>query len=146
MFGFMDILVTIIFLILYSLWKQRDKSCVHRKSESEPEEDDDKQEFINKCNIQETLSECRTSIIDAQKNNLETASQQWKKRIGQNDAINFSVAGRMHQEVKEISESVLNIANNDRRKRTPKANRFRSKDGKFSLYFYIDYILIMITF
>lgn len=114
MFGFMDLIVTVIFLFLYILWKRNN--------------DDDK----NVVDRQDTLTDRKTcsSILDAQKN-LETASQQWKKRVEPSDAINYSVAGRMNQDVKEISESILNFTNADKKKRTPKANRFRGREGKY---------------
>lgn len=169
MFGFMDLVMTIVFLALYIFIKSCTKTCTH---ESEPEKSDNKKETENlkdesnnteseinedisvstqnedsslicdtvKKNVrfyeQDTLSSDRrpTSIIDAQKNNLESASQQWKKRVEPSDAINYSVAGRMNQDVKlEITESVLNFANGDKKKKTPKANRFRSRDGKFNI-------------
>lgn len=111
MFGVADIFILIIFVFLYIFWKKRGDNS-------------------NGSFPQDTLTDRRacSTILDAQKN-LETASQQWRKRVEPSDAVNYSVAGRMHQEV-QISESVLNFAANGT-KRTPKANRFRGREGEF---------------
>lgn len=62
---------------------------------------------------------------------LETASQGWKKRIAQSDAVQFSVAGRMALAPSPIPVSPLHSPAAERKKRTPKPNRFRSKEGEF---------------
>lgn len=73
----------------------------------------------------------KTSILAARKDKLETASQQWKKRVEVSDALTFSVAGRMTQEAKDLSLSPLTVtAPADKKKRTPKPTRFRGREGK----------------
>ncbi|KAF4522861.1 hypothetical protein B566_EDAN008181 [Ephemera danica] len=57
---------------------------------------------------------------------LDKAAQDWKKRIGPNDAIEFSVAGRMGISTPPISPSPVHLAA-DRKKKTPKPARFRSR-------------------
>lgn len=59
---------------------------------------------------------------------LETATHSWKKRIGPTDAIQFSVAGRMGLAPSPVpSSSPLVSPSTERKKRTPRATRFRSK-------------------
>lgn len=159
MFGFLDFIAAIIFITLYITWKYNKKDCTHIKNFQKDSKTTDSVQtndtktadsvleitrknsgvktlicnFENNFGDQETLSERRpTSILDAQKKNLETASQEWKKRVEPSDAVNYSVAGRMNHNDKEINETVLKIANGD--KKTPQPNRFRSRNGKSSLF------------
>lgn len=57
---------------------------------------------------------------------LDQAAQDWKKRVGPNDAIEFSVAGRMGiQNTTPLASPVHTPV--DRKKKTPKPARFKSK-------------------
>lgn len=144
----MDLVMAIFFLTLYLYVKTSIKECKHKETNEKLSENEilindtsvlKNEDSLNvKCEInsdlnnQDTLTNDRkpSSIIDAQKKNLETASQQWKKRVEPSDAVNYSVAGLMHQDDK-LEVSVLNFTHEDKRKKTPKANRFRGKDGEF---------------
>lgn len=62
---------------------------------------------------------------------LETASQGWKKRVEQSDAINFTVAGRMRENVISVSPSLPNIpVTANKIKKTPKPARFKTRQGE----------------
>ncbi|KAK9738386.1 Gelsolin repeat [Popillia japonica] len=74
----------------------------------------------------EELSE-KTSILAAKKDELNAASKQWKTRVEKADADKFSVAGRMEKLEKPVI--TINIPTPDKTKRTPKAKRFKGKDG-----------------
>lgn len=77
----------------------------------------------------------KTSILAARKDKLETASQQWKKRVEVSDALTFSVAGRMTHEAKDLPLSPLTVAAPaDKKKRTPKPTRFRGREGRIFIY------------
>uniref|UniRef100_A0A1B6E566 Uncharacterized protein n=1 Tax=Clastoptera arizonana TaxID=38151 RepID=A0A1B6E566_9HEMI len=61
---------------------------------------------------------------------LESASQGWKKRVVQSDAVQFSVAGRMALAPSPTPVSPIHSPAAERKKRMPKPNRFRDKEGK----------------
>lgn len=61
---------------------------------------------------------------------LETATHGWKKRIGPTDAIQFSVAGRMGLAPSPVPSSPLVSPGTERKKRTPRATRFRSRTSE----------------
>lgn len=65
---------------------------------------------------------------------LDAATQDWKKRVGPTDAVKFSVAGRMERDNNLMrSSSPLTVPVSplaDRKKKTPRPARFRSKTGK----------------
>ena len=86
------------------------------------------------------------SILADRLGKLDAATQGWKKRVGPTDAVQFSVAGRMMME--HTQSSVLTCAGDitltptvpssppsqllghspvDGKRRTPRAERFRSK-------------------
>ena len=66
---------------------------------------------------------------------LETATRGWKKRIGPSDAVQFSVAGRMGLAPSPVlSSSPLVSPGTERKKRTPRATRFRSRASKLLLF------------
>ena len=88
------------------------------------------------------------SILADRLGKLDAATQGWKKRVGPTDAVQFSVAGRMMME--HTQSSVLTCAGDitltptvpssppsqllghspvDGKRRTPRAERFRSKRG-----------------
>lgn len=75
---------------------------------------------------QEELSE--KSILAAKKDELNAASKQWKTRVEKTDADKFSVAGRMEKSEKPMI--TINIPTPDKEKRTPKAKRFKGKEGE----------------
>lgn len=81
--------------------------------------------------LQEELSE-RTSILAAKKDELDAASRQWKSRIDKSDADNFSVAGRMQQQVKDLHIGIPNLSSNN--KKLPRAKRYKGKDGQSTIY------------
>lgn len=84
--------------------------------------------FLTRCLFkQEELSE-KTSILAAKKDELNAASKQWKSRVEKADADKFSVAGRMEKLEKPVI--TINIPTPDKEKRTPKAKRFKGKDGE----------------
>lgn len=76
---------------------------------------------------QEELSE-KSSILSVRKDELDAASKQWKNRVEQSDAVNFSVAGRMQQE-NDVPTIPINIPIPDKLKRTPKAKTFKGREG-----------------
>jgi hypothetical protein len=102
------------------------------------------------------------SILADRLDKLDAATQGWKKRVGQTDAMKFSVAGRMMME--HTQSSVLNCAGDitltptppaspllgyspvDGKRKTPRAERFRSKRGEStSCFFYIVHILHLLV-
>lgn len=78
---------------------------------------------------QDELSE-KNSILAAKKDELDAASRQWKSRVEQSDAVNFSVAGRMQQKT-EVPTINISISGPDNVKRTPQPKKFRGKGGEF---------------
>ncbi|XP_031346658.1 supervillin isoform X1 [Photinus pyralis] len=84
--------------------------------------------LLNVKNIyNEELTE-KTSILAARKDELDAASKQWKNRVEQSDAVNFSVAGRMQQE--NHSPAIpINISALIKTKRTPVAKTFKGKES-----------------
>lgn len=89
------------------------------------------------------------SILAERLNKLETASNDWKKRVNQSDAEKFSVAGKMKMDeaaggdirkplerTPSLNKSpLLEIIGNDKqKKRTPKPVRFRSKAGMYFFF------------
>nr|XP_033325478.1 supervillin-like isoform X1 [Megalopta genalis]XP_033325479.1 supervillin-like isoform X1 [Megalopta genalis] len=64
---------------------------------------------------------------------LESATEGWKKRVATSDAMKFTVAGRMKVELPEKLEtgprSPLVEVTIDRKKKTPRPERFRAKRG-----------------
>lgn len=67
---------------------------------------------------------------------LESATEGWKKRISASDATKFTVAGKMKVEQPENLKSgpsspLIEVTGNimDRKKKTPRAERFRAKKG-----------------
>ncbi|XP_076662287.1 supervillin isoform X1 [Halictus rubicundus] len=64
---------------------------------------------------------------------LESATEGWKKRVAASDAMKFTVAGRMKVELPEKLEtaprSPLVEVTTDRKKKTPRPERFRAKRG-----------------
>jgi hypothetical protein len=105
------------------------------------------------------------SILADRLGKLDAATQGWKKRVGTTDAVKFSVAGRMMME--HTHSSVLNCAGDitltptasasplvqllgyspvDGKRRTPRAERFRSKRGEStSCFCYIVHILHLLV-
>jgi len=101
------------------------------------------------------------SILADRLGKLDAATQGWKKRVGPTDAVQFSVAGRMMME--HTRSSVLTCAGDitltptvpasppsqllgqspvDGKRKTPRAERFRSKRGESaSCFCYIVHIL-----
>lgn len=75
---------------------------------------------------QEELSE-KTSILAARKDELDAASKQWKSRVEQSDALNFSVAGRM-QQGNDLPATPINLPTPDKNKKTPK-KVFKGREG-----------------
>jgi hypothetical protein len=67
-------------------------------------------------------------ILAEKLNQLDKAAQDWRKRVGPNDAIEFSVAGRMGISTPPTASPLLQAA--DRKKKTPKPARFRSRIGE----------------
>lgn len=86
------------------------------------------------------------SILADRLGKLDAATQGWKKRVGPTDAVQFSVAGRMMMEHTRSSArtctcdvtltpavpstpppQLLGQSSADRKRRTPRAERFRSK-------------------
>ncbi|KAK5642159.1 hypothetical protein RI129_008326 [Pyrocoelia pectoralis] len=84
--------------------------------------------LLNVKNIyNEELTE-KTSILAARKDELDAAARQWRNRVEQSDAVNFSVAGRMQQE--NYSSTIpINIPPLIKIKRTPKAKTFKGKES-----------------
>lgn len=91
------------------------------------------------------------SILADRLGKLDAATQGWKKRVGPTDAVQFSVAGRMMLEHTRSSTltcagdvtltrtvpsspppQLLGQSSADRKRRTPRAERFRSKAGESS--------------
>jgi hypothetical protein len=89
------------------------------------------------------------SILADRLGKLDAATQGWKKRVGPTDAVQFSVAGRMMMEHTGSSAQtcagdvtltptvpsspppqLLGHSSADRKRRTPRAERFRSKAGE----------------
>ncbi|XP_044736426.1 serine-rich adhesin for platelets-like isoform X2 [Chrysoperla carnea] len=83
---------------------------------------------------EETKSELITSsssVLADRVFKLETASQGWKKRVEQSDAINFTVAGRMRENVISVSPSLPNIpVTANKIKKTPKPARFKTRQER----------------
>lgn len=116
MWWLLDILMAIFFVIVLFVWFYTKRPTVHQDSLTA-----------------ETASVEKSSVLAAYKDKLDAASQEWKKRVEVKDNVTFSVAGRMTQEAKDLPESLLAVAaNGDKKKRTPKANRFRGKEGTLS--------------
>ncbi|XP_021928560.1 uncharacterized protein LOC110834074 isoform X3 [Zootermopsis nevadensis] len=86
------------------------------------------------------------SILADRLGKLDAATQGWKKRVGPTDAVQFSVAGRMMMEHTKSSaptcaadvaltpvvppsppSQLLGHSSADRKRRTPRAERFKSK-------------------
>lgn len=70
---------------------------------------------------------------------LGSATEGWKKRIAASDATKFTVAGKMKVEQLENLESgpsspLIEVTGNiaDRKKKTPRPERFRAKRGKIT--------------
>lgn len=76
---------------------------------------------------QEELSEKSSSILSTRKDELDAASRQWKSRVEKSDADAFSVAGRMQNILPDIG---INNQLKDKVKKTPRAKRFKGKDGR----------------
>jgi hypothetical protein len=89
------------------------------------------------------------SILADRLGKLDAATQGWKKRVGPTDAVQFSVAGRMMMEHTQSSvvtcagditltptvpssppSQLLGYSPVDGKRRTPRAERFRSKRGE----------------
>ena len=105
------------------------------------------------------------SILADRLGKLDAATQGWKRRVGPTDAVQFSVAGRMMME--HTQSSVLNCAGDvtltptvpaspplqlmghspvDGKRKTPRAERFRSKRGEsISCFCYIIHILRLLV-
>ncbi|KAF5297869.1 hypothetical protein FQR65_LT09894 [Abscondita terminalis] len=84
--------------------------------------------LLNVKNIyNEELSE-KASILAARKDELDAASKQWRSRVEQSDAINFSVAGRMQQK-NDLLTIPINIPSFNKIIKTPKAKTFKGKEG-----------------
>jgi hypothetical protein len=124
--------------VVYCIWRRLQEIQITTK-------DDEKAVGIN----EETGS---GSILADRLGKLDAATQGWKKRVGPTDAVQFSVAGRMMMEhtkssllttcasdvtlTPTISTSppvqLLGHSSADRKRRTPRAERFRSKAGKLA--------------
>lgn len=101
------------------------------------------------------------SILADRLGKLDAATQGWKKRVGPTDAVQFSVAGRMMMEHTQSSwltcagditltptapasppSQLLGQSPVDGKRKTPRAERFRSKRGESpSCFCYIAHIL-----
>jgi len=101
------------------------------------------------------------SILADRLGKLDAATQGWKKRVGPTDAVQFSVAGRMMMEHTRSSgltcasditltptapasplSQLLGQSPVDGKRKTPRAERFRSKRGEStSCFCYIVHIL-----
>lgn len=73
---------------------------------------------------------------------LESATEGWKKRIAVTDVTKFTVAGKMKVEQQENldpgpSSPLIEVTGNiiDRKKKTPRPERFRTKKGKIIYLF-----------
>lgn len=75
----------------------------------------------------ERTTEKTSSILAARKDELDAASKQWKSRVEKTDAVNFTVAGRMQEILPDIT---INLPARDKTKRTPRAKRFKGKEGE----------------
>jgi hypothetical protein len=107
------------------------------------------------------------SILADRLGKLDAATQGWKKRVGPTDAVQFSVAGRMMMEMEHTQTSGLTCISDitltttepasppshllgqspmDGKRKTPRAERFRSKRGEStSCFCYIVYILCLLV-
>ena len=105
------------------------------------------------------------SILADRLGKLDAATQGWKKRVGPTDAVQFSVAGRMMMEHTQTSgltcvgditltttapasppPQLLGQSPVDGKRKTPRAERFRSKRGEStSCFFYIVHILHLLV-
>ncbi|KAF5294574.1 hypothetical protein FQA39_LY13333 [Lamprigera yunnana] len=88
--------------------------------------------LLNVKNIyNQELSET-TSILAARKDELDAASRQWRSRVEQSDAMNFSVAGRMQQK-NDLPIVPINIPINNIFVNMPITRIFKGKeDGDIS--------------
>ncbi|XP_033608263.1 uncharacterized protein LOC111866670 isoform X5 [Cryptotermes secundus] len=96
--------------------------------------------------VTEELATGSGSILADRLGKLDAATQGWKKRVGPTDAVQFSVAGRMMMEhagsppltcagdvtltptvPSSPPSQLLGHASAERKRRTPRAERFRSK-------------------
>lgn len=105
------------------------------------------------------------SILADRLGKLDAATQGWKKRVGPTDAVKFSVAGRMMMEHTQGSgltcagditltptapasppSQLLGHSPVDGKRKTPRAERFRSKRGEStSCFCYIVHILHLLV-
>jgi len=105
------------------------------------------------------------SILADRLGKLDAATQGWKKRVGPTDAVQFSVAGRMMMEHTQTSgltcvgditltttapasppSQLLGQSPVDGKRKTPRAERFRSKRGEStSCFCYIVHILHLLV-
>lgn len=105
------------------------------------------------------------SILADRLGKLDAATQGWKKRVGPTDAVQFSVAGRMMMEHTHTSvltgggditltptvpstppSPLLGHSPVDGKRRTPRAERFRSRHGESaSCFCYTVHILRMLV-
>ncbi|KAJ9581612.1 hypothetical protein L9F63_023195, partial [Diploptera punctata] len=94
-------------------------------------------EETTNCSEKVIEESSNVSILADRLGKLDAAKQGWKKRVGPTDAVQFSVAGRMMLEntrqtltptVPSSPPSLLLTQSSvDRKRRTPRAERFRSK-------------------
>lgn len=82
------------------------------------------------------------SVLAERLDQLQTSTQGWKKRIEPSDAVQFSVAGRMSGTgaTPPLTSPVI-----ERKKKTPRPTRFRSKNSEYQL-FCIPLYLISLVF
>lgn len=84
--------------------------------------------LLNVKNIyNEELSE-KASILAARKDELDAASKQWRSRVEQSDAVNFSVAGRMQQK-NDLLTIPINIPTLSKVTNAVKAKTFKGREG-----------------
>lgn len=124
------------FAVVYCIWR--------RLQEIQITAEDDKS-----LRVTEELTTGSGSILADRLGKLDAATQGWKKRVGPTDAVQFSVAGRMMTEHTGSSpltragdltstptvpssppSQLLGHTSADRKRRTPRAERFRSKAGE----------------
>lgn len=84
------------------------------------------------CNKEEDNSRSSPSILADRLGKLETAKDGWRKRVQPSDAVRFSVEGKMLGKSESPTGLHLQISPSrtpllERKKRSPKAVRFRSK-------------------
>lgn len=76
---------------------------------------------------QDDLTE-KNSSLAARKDELDASSKQWKSRVDRSELDNFTIAGRMQQQIKDIQIGIPNV--NSDSKKLPRAKRYKGKDDE----------------